>query len=187
MKNSNLHIVVRSAATLASFALLGAVLAGCGEDPILIAELIGAGQQPSSDPPATPAQPESGPPSPEAAPEEPAEPEPGTPGPSTEEVVQRPVNALEAPAFDILIRYCGQCHDTAPEEGAADFNYLSDLDLMLDNGQIVAGNKEESRVYVRMLAGTMPPASIGEGPSPEEIELVGEFIDSLPGGGSASD
>ena len=189
MKNSNLlRVTVRSAAcpglaansrlaaALASTALLGAVLAGCGEDPILLAEIIASGQQPrasepaqpttvpaSDEPPPEPATPEVSPPEPEAPP---SEPESGNP--------------LEAPALEILIRYCGECHDTMPEQGEGDFSFVGDLDLLLASGQIVAGDRDASRVYIRMVSGTMPPALPGaNGPTVEEIELVGSFIDSL--------
>jgi hypothetical protein len=194
MKNSNLRIAaVRSAVTRCSAVALGATawlaaLAGCGEDPILLAELVGAGQQPSSDEPGQPSAPVGSEP-PLAEPPVPGEPPPAMgeeapsagepPPPSAGEAApsEAPFNPFEAPAFEILIRYCGPCHDT--EQGMGDFNYISDLDLLIESGKIIPGSKEDSMIYARMLAGTMPPAAIVNQPTPEEIGLVGSFIDSL--------
>lgn len=202
MKNSNLIIAaVRSVVPVCSAVVLGAALAGCGEDPILLAEIIGSSQQPSGaaspsepvageppriDPPEVPAPlPDDGPfaPPPGEPVTQPGEPDPNAPPPTAgEPSPPGAFNPFEAPAFEILIRYCGACHDDAPDRGQGDFNDIADLDRMLERGLIIAGSKEDSAIYTRMLDGSMPPVYVSDSsPTVEEIELVGSFIDALAG------
>jgi hypothetical protein len=145
--------------TRSTLMLLG--LMGCGEDPILLAELIGNADSPSSEDP-TPI------PAPEEAPQPPISEDP-------------PVESLEEFVVETLTRYCGECHITdIQEQAAAGLNYIDDIGLLIENDYIVPGSRFDSRIYVRMDRGEMPPPNSGfEAPAPSEIELVGMFIDDL--------
>jgi hypothetical protein len=146
--------------TRSTLMLLG--LMGCGEDPILLAELIGNPDSPGSEDP-TPI------PAPEEAPQPPI-----AEGPP-------PVESMEEFVVETLTRYCGECHITdIQEQAAAGLNYIDDIGLLIENDYIVPGSRDDSRIYVRMDRGEMPPPNFGfEAPAPSEIELVGMFIDDL--------
>jgi hypothetical protein len=147
--------------TRSTLMLLG--LMGCGEDPILLAELISNLDSPDSEEPA----PTSG------------SDDPGQP-PIYEEP-SRPVDPAQEVVVEILTHYCGECHITEVQaEAAAGINYIDDIELLIENDLLVPGSREDSRIYTRMVAGEMPPPNFGfEVPGPTEIELVGTFIDDL--------
>jgi hypothetical protein len=146
--------------TRSTLMLLG--LVGCGEDPILLAELIGNADSPRPEQQPTPAP---------VGANEPPSPEEAYP----------PVEPTEEVVVEILTHYCGACHITdVQEEAAAGLNYIDDIDLLIENDMIIPGSREDSRIYARMVAGDMPPRTAGlEAPGPAEIELVGAFIDNL--------
>jgi hypothetical protein len=79
----------------------------------------------------------------------------------------------------ILEVNCGTCHIGLGAQG--DFGYLLNMDQLIAGGKVVPGNKEDSQLYARMVAGTMPPAAVRviQTPSYSQIELVGQFIDQL--------
>jgi len=81
----------------------------------------------------------------------------------------------------ILQTNCGTCHIGQGAQG--DFGYLLDMDQLIAGGKIIPGNKEDSQLYVRMVAGTMPPAyqRVIQTPTYGQIDLVGQFIDELKG------
>jgi hypothetical protein len=149
--------------TRSALIILG--LMGCGEDPIVLAEVISNLESPDPEEEVAPS-------SPDDAGEPPVSEENYPPPDPAEEVV-----------VEILTHYCGVCHiNEVPEAARAVLYYIDDIDLLIENDQIAPGNKEESRVYVRMVLGEMPPVTAGlEAPGPEEIELVGELIDNLDG------
>jgi mono/diheme cytochrome c family protein len=80
----------------------------------------------------------------------------------------------------ILQTNCGTCH-VGSGAGFGDFGYLLDIDQLIANEKIVPGNKEDSQLYVRMVAGTMPPAyqRVIQTPTYGQIDQVGQFIDEL--------
>jgi serine/threonine-protein kinase len=80
---------------------------------------------------------------------------------------------------DILQLNCGTCHIGAGSQG--DFGYLLDMDELIASEKIVPGSKEDSRIYERMVGGSMPPAAqrVIQTPTYSQIELVGKFIDEL--------
>jgi hypothetical protein len=147
--------------TRSTLMLLG--LMGCGEDPILLVELIGNPDSPGSDDPA-----------PIPAPVE-------TTQPPIAEEPYPPVEPTEEVVVEILTHYCGECHITDVQaEAAAGLNYIDDIDLLIENDMIIPGSRFDSRIYARMILGEMPPPNFGfEMPGPSEIELVGVFIDDL--------
>jgi mono/diheme cytochrome c family protein len=80
---------------------------------------------------------------------------------------------------DILRVNCGTCHIGAGAQGG--FGYLLQMDELLASGKIIPGSKEDSRIYARMVEGTMPPAAVRviQTPTYGQIELVGRWIDEL--------
>jgi hypothetical protein len=81
----------------------------------------------------------------------------------------------------ILQTNCGTCHIGQGAQG--DFGYLLDMDQLIAGGKVIPGNKEDSQLYARMVAGTMPPAyqRVIQTPTYGQIDLVGQFIDELKG------
>ena len=65
------------------------------------------------------------------------------------------------------------------EDAPANMDYIDDFEALIENQAIIPGDREQSRIYVRMVAGTMPPLTVSEPVPPEEIEIVGQYIDSL--------
>jgi hypothetical protein len=82
-------------------------------------------------------------------------------------------------ARDILETNCGSCHIGIGAMGG--FGYLLDVQQLVAGGKLVPGKKSESRIYLRMLDGTMPPADRrpAQSPTPSQVEIVGQFIDEL--------
>jgi len=80
---------------------------------------------------------------------------------------------------DILQTNCGNCH--IGQGASGDFGYLLDMEELLASGKIIPGSKEDSRIYARMVEGTMPPAAVRviQTPTYGQIDLVGRFIDEL--------
>jgi mono/diheme cytochrome c family protein len=144
--------------------LLGFTLAGCGEDPLLLAELIAAndnGEETSVEEPTAPSAPTVN----QDLVEEPA---PAPPAP----------DADESRFVDLMVQYCAACHQTEP--GFGDIDDITDVDQLIANDIILPGNREDSPLYVRIVNQSMPPQFIRDSrPSPEEIDFIGAFIDSL--------
>jgi len=168
--------------------LFGATLGGCGDDGILLAEILEAAQQPSSspsdDPVAIPEEPVAVPEVPVAVPEVPASvPEEPVAVPevpvSVPEVAEPPTAASDAESVQaLLIEKCGECHIGA-DRSVGLITDIGDIDGLIDVGMIVPGSRSESAIYVRMEDDTMPPFTGEPRPTELEIESVGDFIDSL--------
>jgi hypothetical protein len=77
---------------------------------------------------------------------------------------------------DILLPYCGECHEAPAEEGG--LSAIGDLDELVSLGLIVPGDKYESRIYLRMADRTMPPYGF-DSPLDREIVFVGNVINAL--------
>jgi len=78
----------------------------------------------------------------------------------------------------ILNVNCGSCHSNGVAFG--DMGFILDANELIASGKIIPGNKEDSQIFVRMQQQSMPPAFIREQrPTFGQIDLVGEFIDSL--------
>jgi hypothetical protein len=80
---------------------------------------------------------------------------------------------------DILKTNCGNCH--IGQGASGDFGYLLEMDELLASDKIIPGSKEDSRIYARMVEGTMPPAAVRviQTPTYGQIEVVGRWIDEL--------
>lgn len=161
--SSVLSVSLRAAVRMGALALSGALMLGCGEDPILLADLIGQ-QSASESPGPDTVEPQM----PAAAPadDQPVPPEP-------------PSDPTEAAAVDVLLERCGDCHGDSPEAAQSGFGGIGDIDGLINIGEIIPGSKESSRIYQRMLDGSMPPLYYGAQVPADERELVGDFIDSL--------
>jgi mono/diheme cytochrome c family protein len=106
---------------------------------------------------------------------------------NTPDQPDRPFNPDEDPfsteqgavVADILRVNCGNCHIGNGAQG--DFGYLLQMDELLASGKIIPGSKEDSRIYARMVEGTMPPAAVRviQTPTYGQIEVVGRWIDEL--------
>lgn len=79
-------------------------------------------------------------------------------------------------AVDVLDQYCFQCHG---QNGTANgnINYITDADRLHQNGFLVRGSAEDSRIYRRMSEGTMPPAVVAERPESAETEIIRQWIE----------
>jgi serine/threonine-protein kinase len=79
---------------------------------------------------------------------------------------------------EILNVNCGSCHSNGVAFG--DMGFILDANELIKAGKIIPGNKEDSQIFVRMQQQSMPPAFIrDQRPTFGQIDLVGEFIDSL--------
>jgi serine/threonine-protein kinase len=81
---------------------------------------------------------------------------------------------------EILETNCGGCHANGVKSGSMD--YILDFNALLTNKMIVPGNKEDSRIFVRMQQQSMPPAFMrDQRPTFGQIELIGQWIDEMEG------
>ncbi|MEO8181560.1 MAG: c-type cytochrome domain-containing protein [Deltaproteobacteria bacterium] len=81
---------------------------------------------------------------------------------------------------DILLRTCGSCHGASAGGVVIAINDIGDLALLVAAGLIVPGDRDQSRVYTRILDGEMPPEGSGARPmSNRELARLGGFIDLL--------
>lgn len=87
----------------------------------------------------------------------------------------------------IFVKNCFSCHGADPAKRKADFRLDNDSTLYrpLDSGQaaVAPGDRSASRLWDLIAAGAfagsgMPPANSGKSLTPEEIEVVGKWIDS---------
>lgn len=90
------------------------------------------------------------------------------------------ITDLALQAQGVLKLNCAGCHSNGVALGGV--SEILDYQALVNGGKLVLGNKEDSTLFSRMAAGTMPPASSSQRPSDGDIALVGEFIDGLSGG-----
>jgi hypothetical protein len=88
-----------------------------------------------------------------------------------------PTSDEEAAVEQLLLQYCGQCHEAPADAGG--LSVIGDVDELIALALIIPGSKEDSSVYARMVNGTMPPAGYADPPTSEDIEAIGSFIDDL--------
>lgn len=97
----------------------------------------------------------------------------GTTTPTTP--IPTPCSQAPKKAQAALTTYCGSCHGTA-STGMGGFKVADDPVLLVSGGKVVAGKPEMSPVYVRMSAGSMPPASVAKRPGDADIQAVKDWI-----------
>lgn len=94
-------------------------------------------------------------------------------------------SCLEQTALLILEERCATCHG-ADGSKQAGIDYITDPDLLIQNGLVEPGSSSQSPLFNRMESGSMPPSE----PVPtDEYELIAAWIDSLStaqSGGSSS-
>jgi len=79
----------------------------------------------------------------------------------------------------MLTTDCAGCHEAPNKNG--DMDFILDLNQLIANQKIIPGDKEDSRIYIRLNQGSMPPAFMRDNrPTYGDIDLVGQFIDGLP-------
>ncbi len=75
--------------------------------------------------------------------------------------------------INILAQYCSDCHEAPNSNGGID--YITDLQQLVENGVVIPGKPDESRILNRLEAETMPPVG-NPSPSEEEVSVIREWI-----------
>jgi mono/diheme cytochrome c family protein len=103
-----------------------------------------------------------------------------TPPPPADLDGDDPNVAAKAQAENVLLTECGQCHGTSlsiTEAKGGGFNFINDIDQLVDKGYIKPLDPDGSRIIQRMRAGEMPPSSQGFQPVADaNIEIVAAYI-----------
>ena len=155
---------------------LSAALSACGTDPVILGEILDSAGEGSSDTPRSDDPPASEPPSEESPPTPEDEPADEDPYPAPNEPEESDPN--EELVLEILRVNCGACH--IGSGASAEFGTVDSIDAMIESGMIEPGSRENSRLYIRMVDQTMPPAfERQQRPTEGQIEFIGEFIDQL--------
>jgi mono/diheme cytochrome c family protein len=92
-----------------------------------------------------------------------------------------PAALARAGAISVLESNCGQCHGPAlnQTQASAGMNYINDMDRLAEEGKLIPGNADGSRIIQRMRDGSMPPLTSGRPRVPDaEIATVAQFIDN---------
>jgi hypothetical protein len=154
---------------------IGISLSACRADPILLGELIEAAER--GDEPGEPGVDEADDNPPSADPNVPTRDPHELDNPEFPVPYPTDLIAAEDMVEDILLTYCGECHQAPADEG--NLSAIGDVDELIDLGLIIPGSKHDSPIYARMASGTMPPFSEDDLPTDPEIVFVGSFIDAM--------
>lgn len=100
---------------------------------------------------------------------------------------------LQEKASAVLEGRCGSCHGTPPPCCMRDgLSYIGDLERMVETGKIIPCHWTESRMFLRIARGEMPPGYANlDPPTSEELGFVADFVDGplcddVASGGMAS-
>src|SRR4051812_7967348 len=86
-------------------------------------------------------------------------------------------NVLAKKAQDVLKAHCYRCHGAEGNvEGG--MNYIADLERLVGRKKVVPGKPDESAVYKRVAAGTMPPPDVKTRPSESDKAALKTWIDA---------
>lgn len=96
-------------------------------------------------------------------------------GPSTNAPIPTPCAQAPKKAQAALETYCASCHGTA-SAGMGGFKVVDDPVQLVSKGKVVAGKPEMSPIFLRMSAGSMPPASVAKRPTDADIQAVKDWI-----------
>jgi hypothetical protein len=104
-----------------------------------------------------------------------------------------PQDPAAAKAYAVLDQHCARCHQTGKlkhPRPAGNFANVLDLAALARNSALVRpGTPDASRLYTLMVAREMPYDTShdqgGEEPTPEEIQVVRDWIQELPAGADA--
>jgi hypothetical protein len=89
---------------------------------------------------------------------------------------------LSLRTLDVMKTNCAKCH--GPDSAAlGSINYITNLDALISNGKVVPGDPNNSAIYRRMSAETlpMPPVDEEQRPSEEDIRAVEQWIGQCAG------
>ena len=88
---------------------------------------------------------------------------------------------LTAKVQAVFKTHCYRCHgQNGSIEGG--LNYIADLSKLVARKKVLPGNADGSRLFKRLVEGTMPPPEENPRPSPADIALVKKWIDAgVPG------
>jgi mono/diheme cytochrome c family protein len=91
-----------------------------------------------------------------------------------------PGELAKAAAENVLLSQCGQCHGTSlsiTEAKGGGFNFINDIDKLVEKGYVKPLDPDGSRIIERMRKGEMPPPNQGFSPVPDsDIEVVASYI-----------
>jgi WD40 repeat protein len=84
---------------------------------------------------------------------------------------------LAPQAFTVLRKHCYRCHG---QEGSVEggLNYLLDREKLVARRKVIPGDPEASRLWTRMVKGTMPPPEEEVRPTANELTLLHAWIQS---------
>lgn len=84
-------------------------------------------------------------------------------------------NPLAKKAQEVLKAHCYRCHGSEGNvEGG--MNYIVDLERLVTRKKVIPGKPDQSPIYKRVLAGTMPPAEVKERLSDADKNAIKEWI-----------
>lgn len=84
-------------------------------------------------------------------------------------------NPLAKKAQDVLKAHCYRCHGSEGNiEGG--MNYVVDLERLVTRKKVIPGKPDESPIYKRVLAGTMPPPEVKQRMSDADKTALKEWI-----------
>jgi mono/diheme cytochrome c family protein len=93
-----------------------------------------------------------------------------------------PGDLAKAQAENVLLSQCGQCHGTSlsiTEAKGGGFNFINDIDQLVEKGYVKPLDADGSRIIQRMRKGEMPPPNQGFQPVPDsDIEVVASYINT---------
>ncbi len=82
---------------------------------------------------------------------------------------------------------CAECHGSQLEKPKGDLGFILDLPRLIEEKMVRPGKPDDSDVYIQLKKGKMPPEKARGGPaSPEQVELVREWIAGAPAGAVAA-
>jgi WD40 repeat protein len=86
-------------------------------------------------------------------------------------------NPLAKKAQDVLKAHCYRCHGSDGNvEGG--MNYIMDLERLVARKKVVSGKPDESPIFRRVKAGTMPPPEVKDRPSEADKLALKAWIDA---------
>ncbi len=87
---------------------------------------------------------------------------------------------LQPRVLGILETNCAKCHGS---DGAnlGGIDYILDIGALISQDKVIPGDAEGSRIFARMSAGTMPPPTEMQRPSPTDTEIVEKWINECAG------
>src|SRR5438270_13761986 len=87
---------------------------------------------------------------------------------------------LAARAETVLKAHCARCH--GPDSpGKGGFNFVLDRDKLVARNKVVPGQAASSKLYQRVRDGKMPPKGVRPRPTPQELALLGQWINAGAG------